>query len=227
MIRLQKYLHDLRTLPSDGRLAYRHEGMAGLWNAVAVRSVHRVVRGGRVVIFAHSLDGLLDVELPARVRIALATEGDGAALASLAGQRELSRFRTLLTRGRSCLIAWRDASPVGYAWLADGIGPDVVLWPLPLEFPATAAYLWNLYVLPAERGNGIGSALARARLQLAREKGFREGWRMVSPSNEPSLRTVRKSARGTRVVGEIRFVQLLSRAYVRFTPHSTSPAAIS
>jgi ribosomal protein S18 acetylase RimI-like enzyme len=145
----------------------------------------------------------------------------------MAGQREVSRFRTLLARGRRCLIAWRDETPVGYAWLADQIGPDVVVWPLPLEFPASAAYLWNLYVLPAERSNGIGSALARARLRVAKENGFREGWRMVSPSNEPSLRTVRKSASGTRTVGEIHFVQLLGRSYARFISYPASTAELS
>ena len=186
-----------------------------------------MVRAGHVIVFAHTLDGVSEPPLPSGIRVALATEQDWSALAAVAGQREVSRFRTLLTRGRRCLIAWRDDKPVGYAWLADEIGPDVVLWPLPLELPAVAAYLWNLYVLPAERSNGIGSALANARLRLAREEGFREGWRMVSPSNEPSLRTVRKSASGTRVVGEIRFVQLLGRTYARFTPHSASTAVIS
>jgi ribosomal protein S18 acetylase RimI-like enzyme len=89
---------------------------------------------------------------------------------------------------------------------------------LPLAFPSSAAYLWNLYVLPSERSSGIGSALASARLQLTRESGFREGWRMVAPTNAPSLRTVQKTAAATRVVGEIRFLQLLGHTYARFTP---------
>ena len=41
---------------------------------------------------------------------------------------------------------------------------------------------------------------------------------MVAPTNAPSLRTVQKTAAGTRLVGEIRFVQLLGRTYARFTP---------
>lgn len=227
MSRLRKYLNDVRTLPADALLAHRHEGMRGLWKAVAVRSVHRLLRAGRLIVFAHTLDGAFEPSLPRGIRIGLATEQDWPALAALAGQRELSRFRSLLAKGRRCLIAWREETPVGYAWLADGVGPDVVMWPLPLEFPTSAAYLWNLYVVPAERSNGIGSALASARLRLAQAEGFREGWRMVAPSNEPSLRTVRKSASGTRVVGEIRFLQLFSRTYARFTPHSTSTAVTS
>jgi ribosomal protein S18 acetylase RimI-like enzyme len=227
MSSFQKYLDDLRTLPADALLGYRHEGMRGIWKSVAARSVHRLVRVGHLIVFAHSVDGVVEPSLPPGIRIALASDQDWSALAAVAGEREVSRFRTLLARGRRCLIAWRDQTPVGYAWLADQIGPDVVVWPLPLEFPASAAYLWNLYVLPTERSNGIGSALARARLRLAKEKGFREGWRMVSPSNEPSLRTVRKSASGTRVVGEIRFVQLLGRSYARFIPHPAGTAELS
>ena len=227
MSRLQSYLYDVRTLPPDAVLAFRREGMKGLWKAVAVRSVHRVLRAGHAIVFAHSLDAVAEPALPPGVRIDLATDQDWPALAALAGQREVSRFRTLISQGRHCLIAWRDDRPVGYAWLADEIGPDVVVWPFPLEFPAGAAYLWNLYVVPAERSNGIGSALARARLRLAKEKGFREGWRMVSPSNAPSLRTVRKSASSTRVVGRIQFVQLLGRSYARFIPHPANASDLS
>jgi ribosomal protein S18 acetylase RimI-like enzyme len=73
-------------------------------------------------------------------------------------------------------------------------------------------------VLPSERSTGIGSALAAARLRVARDAGLQEGWRMVAPSNTPSLRTVQKSTDGTRVVGEIRFVQLLGRNFARFSP---------
>jgi ribosomal protein S18 acetylase RimI-like enzyme len=101
-----------------------------------------------------------------------------------------------------------------------------MLWPLPFEFPSDAAYLWNLYVLPSERSNGTGTALAQARLRLARELGFREGWRMVAPSNRPSLRTVEKSGTGTRIVGELQFVHFMGRTFGRFkSPHASFPAA--
>jgi ribosomal protein S18 acetylase RimI-like enzyme len=93
----------------------------------------------------------------------------------------------------------------------------VAVWPLPFQFPDHAAYLYNLYVLPSERNTGIGSALALARLQLARRLGFREGWRMVSRSNVPSLRTVRKSG-STRIVGVVRYIKLLNWTYGWFRP---------
>jgi ribosomal protein S18 acetylase RimI-like enzyme len=221
---IRKYLHDLRTLPADAALAYRHEGVRGAWKALAARSLHRLIRVGRLIVFAQTLDAERDLRLPSGVTITTAMDRDCTVLATLVGQRELSRFEALLANGRHCLIAWRGNRPVGYAWVADEIGPDVTLWPFPIEFPRSAAYLWNLYVLPSERSSGIGSALAEARLRLAREQGFHEGWRMVAPSNTASLRTVQKSARGARVVGEIRFVELLNRTYAQFRPHNPDAA---
>jgi GNAT superfamily N-acetyltransferase len=226
MIRLENYLLDLRTFPSDAALAYRTEGIRGVWKAVATRSLHRVLRAGRLIVFAHSLDRDLDPALPPGIRVTRATDDELQQLGSLTGQRDVTRFRSLVRNGRHCLIAWRGDQPLGYAWVAAGVGPDVMLWPLPLEFPADAAYLWNLYVIPSERSNGIGTALAQARLRLAQELGFREGWRMVAPSNHPSLRTVSKSGAGTRIVGELDFVQLMGRTFGRFkSPHASSPPA--
>jgi ribosomal protein S18 acetylase RimI-like enzyme len=213
-----KYMMNLKTLPGDARLAYRHEGVRGAWKAVATRFLHRLIRTGRVIVFAQSIGDADHIAPPPGVMIRVAGLSDRPAFASLAGEREGTRFDQLLRNGRHCLIAWRGEKPVGYAWVADQAGPDVTFWPLPFGLPANAAYLWNLYVLPTERSSGIGSALAQARLRLARERGFEEGWRMVAPFNTASLRTVRKSAAGTRIVGEVRFVQLLDRAYARFTP---------
>lgn len=217
MSRFRQYLYDVRTLPADMALGYHLEGMRGAWKALASRTLHRVVRFGRLVVFAHQLDREVEVTPPPDVRITRASAGDWALLGSLIPQRERIRFETLLGKGRRCLIAWRGDRPVGYAWVASDFGPDVALWPLPLKFPPTAAYLWNLYVLPSERSNGIGSALAQARLQLAKELGFREGWRMVATSNRASLRTVHKSAPGSRTVGELRFLQICGRTFARFT----------
>jgi GNAT superfamily N-acetyltransferase len=226
MIRLENYLFDLRTFPGDAALGYRSEGIRGVWKAAATRSLHRVLRVGRLIVFAHSLNRDLDPSLPPGIRVTRATDDELTLLGTIAGQRDVSRFRSLVRNGRYCLIAWRGDQPLGYAWVAAGVGPDVMLWPLPLEFPADAAYLWNLYVLPSERSNGIGTALAQARLRLAQELGFREGWRMVAPSNRPSLRTVAKSGTGSRIIGELDFVQFMGRTFGRFkSPPAGSPPA--
>ena len=223
MTRWQKTVIDLQTFPSDAKIGYRREGLPGVWKAVATRSLHRVFRAGRLIVFAHSLDREVDRSLPPGIRITRATDEELKLLVPVAGDRDVGRFRTLLSSGRHCIIAWRGDQPLGYTWVGV-VGPDVMLWPMPLEFPPDVAYMWNLYVLPSERSSGIGTALARARLQLAQELGFREGWRMVAPSNLPSLRTVEKTGPGTRILGEIEFVHLVGHTFSRFKPpHTSSP----
>jgi ribosomal protein S18 acetylase RimI-like enzyme len=219
--RLAKYVRDWKTFPGDASLAYQRGGVRDAWEEFARRTIYRLVEAGRCVVFAQPLDRLPDIPPPEGVSISLMNEAGCDALATLVSPPELDRFRARLATGRHCLVAWRGIRPIGYGWVADRVGPDVTLVPLPL--PPDAAYLWDLYVSPAERCNGIGSAVASARCQLARARGFREGWRMIAASNHPSIRTLVRSGPGARVVGEIRFIKLITRMYARFTP-STIPA---
>ncbi len=215
-----KYVEDCRTFPADAALAYRHQGWRGVWDALAPRTIDRIVRTGRMLIFAQSFDSSPDVAPPAGVRIAPLSESDWPAMSTLVTQRDLAHFRALAAAGRHCLVAWRGAQPIGYGWVAERVGPDVTACPLPL--PSYAAYLWDLYVVPGERSNGVGSALASARIRTAQECGFRVGWRMIAPSNAASLRTLAKSGSDTRVVGELRFIKILARVHARFTPADAS-----
>lgn len=213
---LRKYAEDCRTFPADALLAYRLEGIRGVWNALIERTVARLFRTGHAVVFAQFLDSAPEVPPPAGVVIRRLGDGDWQALSRMVQQRDLGRFRALIAAGRHGMVAWRGSQPIGYAWVASSVGPDVTAYPLRL--PEHAAYLWDLYVVPGERCNGVGSALASARIRVAREYGFREGWRMISPRNAASLRTLAKTAAATRVVGELRFIKLLSRVHASFTP---------
>jgi GNAT superfamily N-acetyltransferase len=219
--RLEKYLTDWHTFPGDAMVAYRNEGVRGVWDAIAPRTVHRVFRAGHMIVYAQPLARAPEVQPPAGVVITAVTESDWTAMATFITGRELVRFRALASNGRHCLVAWRGAQPIGYAWVAESLGPDVTLTPFPL--PPDAAYLWDLYVVPAERRNGIGSALASARIRKARDLGFREGWRMIAPSNRPSLRTLHRTGEEIRIVGELRFIKVLRRMHVRFTPQAGPP----
>jgi len=214
--RLKKYAHDLRTLPADAAVAWRLEGWRGVRDALAPRTLHRVFRRGRLVVYAQPVTGARDVPPPPGVRLAPLGRADWPALASLVTGRELERFRVLIGRGHSCILAWRGERPIGYAWVARRMDADVSQCPLPL--PEHAAYLWDLYVAPDERSSGIGSALASARLRIAREAGCREGWRMIERTNGASLRTLSKSGDSTRVVGEMRYLKLLTWMHARFAP---------
>jgi GNAT superfamily N-acetyltransferase len=220
--RLDKYVRDWRTFPRDAALAYRNGGVREIWKAIAPRTVYRVIRTGRLVVFAQRLDQAPDIQPPEGVSIASVTAGDWDALTALVPQREMPRFRSLVAAGRHCLVAWRGRQPIGYAWVAERIGPDVTQ--VPLALPPDAAYLWDLYVVPTERCHGIGSALASARCRIARERGFREGWRMIAPTNHASVRTLVRSGPAIRVIGEFRFVKLITRMHVRFIPAAATPA---
>ncbi len=214
--RLEKYVHDCRTFPGDALLAYRLEGARGVWEALAARTVDRVLRTGHVVIFAQLLSSARRVAPPPGVTIRPLSDADWPALSGIVTQRSLFLFRALAANGRHGLVAWRGERPIGYGWVAERLGPDVTACPLPL--PSHAAYLWDLYVVPEERSSGVGSALASARIQVAKERGFREGWRMISPTNAASLRTLAKTGAHTRVVGEMKFIKLFSGIHSRFIP---------
>ena len=45
---LAKYATDLASLPGDAAIGYRTEGLRGVWDAVACRTVHRVIRASRL-----------------------------------------------------------------------------------------------------------------------------------------------------------------------------------
>ena len=213
---LAKYVTDLVTLPGDAALAYRNEGLRGVWDAITPRTIHRVARVSRLTVYSQSLHLVPDVPLPAGVTVARLRPEQVPLLAPIAGARDRERFGRLLGIGCIGLVAWRGTRPVGYAWLTTELRPEVGGGPLKL--PADAAYLWDLYVLPGERGNGVGSALVAERLRAARSLGRAAGWRMIAPDNTASLRTLHRAGASTRIVGEIRYFKLGSRLFSRFTP---------
>jgi GNAT superfamily N-acetyltransferase len=213
---LAKYVTDLITLPADAALAYRHEGLRGIWDAVAPRTIHRIVRTSRLIVFAQPLDGIPETRPPAGVTIERLRRDQIGSLDTIVGARDRERFRRLLEVGCIGLVAWRGNRPVGYGWIAIEMRPEVSQCPLGL--PPHAAYLWDLYVVPAERRSGVGSALAGERLRTARALGCSEGWRTIAPDNVASLTTLRRSAAVTRVVGELRYLKLGSRLFTRFIP---------
>ena len=213
---LEKYVHDLVTFPADAATGYRNAGLRGVWDAIAPRTVHRLVRASRLVVFAQPVDGLPAVRVPAGVTVARLRPEQVADLASIAGALDRERFHRRLEIGCVGVAAWRGTAPIGYAWVATEMRPEVTI--CPLELPAHAAYLWDLYVCPAERGSGVGSALASERLRVARALGRTEGWRMITPKNGASLRTLHRTAASTRVVGEMRYLKLGGRLFARYTP---------
>lgn len=217
--RISRLVGHWRGFPAEARRAYRVGGLSELGQLVADRTVHLVFRRDRMVVIAQPLDAIREVTAPAGVTITNATASDWDLLSGMVSARDVELFRARHAAGRTCLLAWRAGRPIGYTWFSDRMGPDVTACQLPL--PPHAAYLYDLYVVPAERSSGVGSALVSARLTLARERGFSEGWRMISVGNAASLRTVEKTGGNqTRVIGEMTYVKVLDRMYPRFTPHA-------
>ncbi|HEU5170129.1 MAG TPA: GNAT family N-acetyltransferase [Gemmatimonadales bacterium] len=223
--RLGKYLEDALTLPLDARASWRRDGLTGVWDEIASRTVYRVVRWSRSWLIVHTLDRARATPPPAGVRIERFEGPDWGRLSPIAGRRRLALFARMAGAGRVCLVAWRDDVPVGYAWVSDRMAAEFEGYPL--ELPAGVAYLWALYVPPRERNAGLGSALASARIRWAREHGFREGWRIVAQTNRASLRTVAKTAgEGTRIVGELRYLKLLAQGRTWLRPVRRGPDPI-
>ena len=225
--RFSKYARDLATLPNDAALAYRTGGMPEVWQAVADRSIHRLVRWGRLLVIVQRLDEFREVAPPTGITIRMATEADLPALSDVMSRRDIERFPDYMSRGRICFVAWEGDRPVGYGWNADRFSSDMTATACPLALPPTASYLWNLYVLPDRRGRGIGAALASARLKHARDRGLQEGWTMIASTNYASLRAIAKTAGpNTRVMGELRYLKLLTRVFGRFRPSDSYLRAI-
>jgi ribosomal protein S18 acetylase RimI-like enzyme len=63
-----------------------------------------------------------------------------------------------------CVIAERDGAAIGMAWIA--IVPRV---PTPHDLQRASADIQSVYVIPSERGKGIGRALADAVVAIADE----------------------------------------------------------
>lgn len=201
------------------RVGLETAGPVEFWSRVSRGLARRIYLNERFIIVEQRLDGIVDVPVCEGVRIALLGE-DRAALDRILTARQRIAFDRRIRAGRECLLAWRGARVIGYTWMSISVDPSIEGTPLAL--PPGAAYLWDLFVVRAERGAGIGSALTAARLAWARRQGFDLGWRMIVPSNRPSLRTAEKT--GTmRVLGEVLVVSRGGDATYRETRFEDRP----
>ena len=96
---LAKYAADLASLPGDAALGYRNDGVRGVWEAVATRTVHRLIRASRLTVFAQTLERIPEVPPPLGVSIARLRADEVQALAPIAAERDRERFRRLLEIG--------------------------------------------------------------------------------------------------------------------------------
>ena len=214
------YWRRVAHFPRDSHIAWRTSSWSGVKNLLPYGSVYR---GGKLLVIEQDLERVHSVSPPEDVEIEL-FDGDVSRLFSILPTATREAFNARFAAGRSCLLASRSSNVVGYTWLSPRIDSDIEF--LPLALPDDAVYLWDLFVPRNERGGGIGSALTGARLALAKQWGFRFGWRAVSPENKPSMRTVEKTG-GSQVLGELSWYQLFGRSHAKEVWYGEKPILAS
>jgi GNAT superfamily N-acetyltransferase len=192
---------------SDVRIGIATAGMVGFLDRVRDGLIGPFISRVHLMVIEQNLHAVRDNPAPAGVTVEGFT-GDWATADGLLTARMRERFTRRSDAGRHCLVARRDGRIVGYTWISGTIDPGIE--ELPLALPEDAAYLWDLFVPVTERGTGIGSALTSARMTFAASLGFRVGWRAISPTNRPSVRTAEKTG-DVLVLGEIRIGKTLGR----------------
>jgi GNAT superfamily N-acetyltransferase len=219
---VNKYVRDAITFPRDASLAWKHAGARGAWRELRIRTFDRISRGGLALLFEHVNADVPPLTLPDGVRITPFAGPDWTPFLALTSAKRIENFRRRVERGRQCLVAWRGERPVGFTWISTRMDRDIETYAL--DLPPDATYHWDLYVVSAERGTGVGAALAFARLHHSRDQSFRISWRLIDIDNVGSQRGARKTASAsTRVLGELRYRNFFGRSWYRFDPGVVSP----
>jgi ribosomal protein S18 acetylase RimI-like enzyme len=84
------------------------------------------------------------------------------------------------------LLAYRDEQPVGFVTGVELTHPD----------KGTEMFLYELGVAEEARHQGIGTALAKALADLARERGCRGMWVLTDEDNAAALAAYRRAGAG-------------------------------
>jgi GNAT superfamily N-acetyltransferase len=114
------------------------------------------------------------------------------------GPKKAARFRRVFDDGSVAFLAWQDGQLAGWGWIAYEIDPEVNRVHIPL--PPGDATLYDLFVLPAYRGQGIAQRLVACRLQLLRAQGYKRAVISCSKGDIPALKLAQKA--GYTRIGE-------------------------
>lgn len=203
---------------ADVTEAWQQGGAGAMWGELREWLLYPAARHGKLLLVEQALPDSIEVRPPPGVRIERLNDRHWDALAAICKRRMLRRHRRALQRGRVGILAIRDEQVLGYTWLSDEMDRDLEVYPVKLR--PKAVYGWNLFVDPAERGKGIGSALVRARMRMARELGYETTMRVIDPENQPAIATVRNSSseRPARALGILYYLKFFRWVPSRFRP---------
>lgn len=201
---------------ADVGRAWRQGGAGAMWGEVREWLLYPAARHGKLLVVEQELPDSIDVRPPPGVRIERLEDRHWEALSAMCNRRMMRRHRRAIQRGRVGILAIRGQQVLGYTWLSDTMDRDLELYPVDLD--PKAVYGWNLFVDPSERGKGIGSALVRARMRMARDLGYETTMRVIDPENRPAIATVRNSSgeRPARVLGILYYLKLFRWVPSRF-----------
>lgn len=169
----------------------------------------------RGVIWALELgDGEAPAPAAPRVPARFAEVGAAAAgpLAQAMGRRDTSEIQRRLDKGRRCFVAWVEEAVASYCWISHGVQSvsemERVIRMLPDE-----AYVWDCATVPAQRRQGLYTALLGFINERLADEGLRRVWIGTNLENAPSLKAFESA--GYRPVATLTHARILGLyAYV-------------
>ena len=153
--------------------------------------------------------------------LAVRREEDPAVMAALQGRSE-AEMRRRLDGGHRAYVAWRDAEPAAWGWVATRaaeIGQLGSSFPI----PPGERYLWNFVTLPAHRGRGLYPRLLDA-IVRAESREAERFWIAYAPENHASGAGIRKA--GFVALAELSFDAAGTAALRELVPGGGRVAAL-
>lgn len=209
----RKYVNDLETFPGDAVRAWRSAGAPGVWLELRRRTLDRAGGYSRYLVIEADLSTIREIPMPGGIEIRPFPGPDWSLLGDLVGYRLARCFAPATDAGRVCLVAWRGSTAVGYIWFSPEIEQRHESFELPM--PSDAIYLWQIQVARSERRRGVGAALVRIGLLMAKRRGYRRSWMMTRSDNLAAQSTIASMA-PSRVLGTVNRIKVTSWIRTRF-----------
>jgi GNAT superfamily N-acetyltransferase len=220
---LRAYGQEWADLPHDVGWGWRDAGARGAASQLRQRLVDPAYRRVRYVIVERRTSEMKEVPAPAGVEIQPLTTNQCQRLAKLMTAQALREVpQRLADPGRVCMVAWRGDRAIGLDWISREV--DLELDGLAIPLPADAVYTSGLFVIPEERGCGVGAALVSRAAAHARGLGAHRIWSAAAPTNAAALPVIRRVAPCV-TVGEAWLVRTPGRIRRGYEPVRNATAA--
>ena len=128
---------------------------------------------------------------------------------------ELLWYRTLLERGRSCVIALCDDQLAAYGWFTTQVEPAVERTYVPLS--SGDMFIFDLFTRPEFRRRGVQSALMGWMLEWGQTGGLTRALSLIRTDNLPSLNLHAKL--GFQTLCRCTHTHFLGWSKFRFSPN--------